>query len=558
MSKFNKPNVRATPTQPGTTTGATLTYEGGKGYTRDRQSELMLLAVNNMVGEDTFYESASDRDDRFAALVRECAVADGLWMLNFVTWLRGSANMRSASVVAACEAVHARLEAGVDEMDTYSPVSHEGKRDVFNGNGINRDLVSAACLRADEPGELLAYWLDKFGRSIPNPVKRGLSDAAARLYNGKTVIKYDSKTSGVRFGDLLDLTHAKPDPEKQPWQGDVFEYCLDVRHHPATAVAPESNKTLTNYSRLMKMPKENRRKFLEDATRLGFGEGAAIALKEAGMTWEVLAGWLQGPMDRVAWEAIIPSMGAMALVRNLRNFDEVGVNDDMAKYVCDQISNPVKVRESRMFPYRMLKAYGEAPSNRWAWALEKALDAACAGIPKLSGKTLVLVDTSGSMTGRLSSKSSISYIEVGALIGVSLAARGSDVDLVGFATGHFHFPLKRGGSVLKQTEAFCKLAGTVGHGTETFAAIKATFKPGVHKRVVIVTDEQAFQDYRGSVSEAVPKDVPLFGINPGGYGKASIDTSQPGRYTIGGFNDAMFTVMGLLAEGRSVGWPWEH
>lgn len=551
MSKFNKPDVRATPTQPGTTTGTTLTYEGGKGYTRDRQSELMLLAVNNMVGEDTFYESASDRDNRFAALVRECAVGDGKWMLNFITWLRGSANMRSASVVAACEAVHARLEGLRQDIDSCMPTT-------FQEKDVNRQIIDAACLRADEPGEVVAYWLSKFGRNIPNPVKRGLSDAAARLYNGKTVIKYDSNTSGVRFGDVLELTHAKPDPEKQPWQGDVFEYCLDVRHHPATAVPPESNKTLTNYSRLMKMPKENRRKFLEDATRLGIGEDAATALKEAGMTWETLAGWLQGPMDRVAWEAIIPSMGAMALVRNLRNFDEAGVNDDMAKFVCDQISDPENIRKSRMFPYRMLQAYGEAPSNRWAWALDKALDASCQNIPAMYGKTLVLVDTSGSMTNRVSRKSSISCMEVGALIGVSLAARGSDVDLVGFATGHFHFPLQRGGSVLKQTEAFCKLAGTVGHGTETFAAVKATFKPGVHKRVVIVTDEQAFDDYRGSVSEAVPADVPMFGYTLGGYEKTTIDTSKPNRYEVGGFSNAMFTVMATLASGKSVGWPWEH
>jgi hypothetical protein len=51
-------------------------------------------------------------------------------------------------------------------------------------------------------------------------------------------------------------------------------------------------------------------------------------LAAAGVTWEALAGWLQGPMDKAAWEAIIPSMGVMALARNLRNFDEAGVSDD--------------------------------------------------------------------------------------------------------------------------------------------------------------------------------------------------------------------------------------
>lgn len=561
MAKFNNKAGTGTPTQPGTIVGVTTTHEGGKAYVRDNQSELMLLAVNNMVGEDTFYEKAGSRDQRFAALVRKCAVEDGAWMLNFVTWLRGEANMRSASIVAACEAVHARLESGDLEAE------RKCNDRTWQKPGLNRQIISAACLRADEPGEIVAYWTSRWGKPVngasyskaklPVPVRRGLADAVERLYNGKSMIKYGSKKAAVHFGDVVQLAHPKLDPA-EPWKGDLYEYAIDVRRHPKTAVAPASNKTLTNYHTLMKMPVQDRRSWLEGAWQRGEGEQVMRALKEAGMTWEALAGWLNGPMDRIAWEAIIPSMGAMALVRNLRNFDEQGVNDDMAKFVGEQISNPENIRMSRMFPYRMLQAYGEAPSSRWAWPLDKALTSSCANVPVLTGKTLVLVDTSGSMTSRVSAKSSIACMEVGALIGVALAAKGNDVDLWGFATGQFHFPLKKGGSVLKQTEAFCKLAGSVGHGTETVAAVQATFRPGVHKRVIIVTDGQAFYSGGRSVSDVVPADVPLFGYTLGGYGKSSIDTSRPNRYEIGGFSDAMFKVMGVLADGKHAGWPWEH
>jgi hypothetical protein len=48
----------------------------------------------------------------------------------------------------------------------------------------NRPLVAAACDRADEPGELLAYWLARYGPALPLPVKRGLADAALRPYAG--------------------------------------------------------------------------------------------------------------------------------------------------------------------------------------------------------------------------------------------------------------------------------------------------------------------------------------------------------------------------------------
>jgi hypothetical protein len=40
---------------------------GAPGYPRDAKGELFLLAVSNMVGEDTFYEASGARDSRFVA-----------------------------------------------------------------------------------------------------------------------------------------------------------------------------------------------------------------------------------------------------------------------------------------------------------------------------------------------------------------------------------------------------------------------------------------------------------------------------------------------------------
>jgi len=152
------------------------------------------------------------------------------------------------------------------------------------------------------------------------------------------------------------------------------------------------------------------------------------------------------------------------------------------------------------------------------------------------------------------------------LFGVALAMRGADVDLYGFAGdgyGNVVFPhsLVKGGSALKQIDSFCGKIGTVGHGTQTVEAVRATFRETVHQRVVIVSDMQTHLSagWGGmSVSNAVPKDVPIFGINTSGYGSTSINTSDPNRYEIGGFSDAMFTMMDLLSRGHSAGWPWEN
>ncbi|MEO3848918.1 TROVE domain-containing protein [Streptomyces sp. B8F3] len=276
------------------------------------------------------------------------------------------------------------------------------------------------------------------------------------------------------------------------------------------------------------------------------------------MTWEELSSL--GPMDAAAWTAIIPHMGLMALCRNLRNLDEAGVPDEVAAQVTARLSDHEQVRRSRQFPYRFLSAYRAAPSLRWGHALEQALAASTGNSPALPGRTLVLVDTSGSMGMGVSAKSRVRHVDIGALFGTALALRGCDIDLVGFADGVFRHPLAKGGSVLRQAEEFCERVGEVGHGTETVAALRATY--GGHDRVVIVSDMQAFA-YPGrgrgkSVSDAIPAEVPMFGIDTTGYGKASIDTDRPHRYEIGGFSDALFRMVGLLSSDRTTGWPWEN
>jgi hypothetical protein len=271
MSKFNAPTTRPAVKSPIMTevTPSGRTHEGALGYARDAKSELFLLAVANMVGEDTFYEKAGQRDERYEHLVRAVAVTDAGWMLGFLRWLRTEGNMRSASLVGAAEAVKARLDAAkVGEV----------------GNGArNRELIDAALQRPDEPGELLAYWTSRYGRAIPKPVKRGIGDAVVRLYTERALLKYDTASHGFRFGDVIDLVHPTTD---KPWQGDLFEYALDRRHNRENAV-PGSLRTVIHRAELMAMPAAERRPLFD---RLVAEGTAATVLEHAGMTWESLAG----------------------------------------------------------------------------------------------------------------------------------------------------------------------------------------------------------------------------------------------------------------------------
>ena len=533
MSKFNKPDTaRAAVRSPVTTTGPSgRTFEGAPAHARDPRSELFTLAVSNMVGEKTFYEPGTARDGRYRSLIRTVAQSDPVWLHQMLVWLRTEANMRSAAGVGAAEMVRARPVAGVEPLP-YGPT----------GRSVERLTVDGVCQRADEPGEILAYWLSTYGRPVPNALKRGLADAQRRLYTQRGLLRYDSSASAVRFGDVLDLTHPRPSDDRQ---SALFKLALDQRHGRDIDLSGVPLPTIAAFHQL-------RARAAEDPAVLADPD----ALRAAAMKWETALSLAGDSVGRARmWEALVDSMGYMALLRNLRGLDQADVSDEVAERVAARLADPAEVAASRQFPYRFWSAYKHAPSLRWGPALEKALDAACGNIPSLPGATLVLVDVSGSMGATLSERSKVTLAEVGALFGCALAKRGERVTLAGFATDHFVHRFRPGGSVLRETETFCGMIGQVGWGTRTAEALHASYNG--HDRVVIVTDEQTFGSRYGAVSEQAPARVPMYAFNLGGYEPAMMATGSGNRHELGGLTDATFKMINLLERRRDARWPWE-
>ncbi|MFF7329627.1 TROVE domain-containing protein [Streptomyces sp. NPDC008150] len=534
MARFNTRGTRPAVHSPVTTTGErTVTHEGGAGYLRDTKSELFLLAVSNFVGQDAFYENGGDRDDRYTQLVRTLAVTDPDWCSDFLRWLRGEGNMRTAALVGAAEFAKARLDAGVP--------------------GYSRQAIDTVLQRADEPGEMLGYWTSKYGRKLPKPVKRGIADAAQRLYTERALLKYDTDSKGYRFGDVLNLVHAAPGDDK-PWQGYLFQHALDRRHGNDDEI-PEPLAMLRKHANLMRMPVEHRRLFVEGNTE---------RIAQAGMTWEALAGWLQGPMDKAAWEAIIPSMGYMALLRNLRNFDEAGVSDEVAAQVAAKLADPEQVARSRQLPMRFYSAFNAAPSLRWGHALEKALTASLSNIPKLNGLTLILVDTSSSMEDAFSRDGSLMRWDAAALFGIALGRACHQANVVSFSSARTYwnqppgaktktFPLIPGGSVLGDVKKWRDGGWFLGGGTDTAMALRQEYRG--HDRVVIVTDEQAGHDH-AEVDQSIPRSTPLYTWNLAGYQAGHAPSGNGQRHTFGGLTDQAFRMVPLLESGRDGAWPW--
>jgi hypothetical protein len=527
LSKFNTHTARqaagrgplvAQPTPSGGT------HEGGAGYAHDLKSELFLLAVANFVGENTFYEKAGDRDRRYADLVRTVTATDPQWTAGLLRWLRSHANMRTASLVGALEAAKAMLDAEIPGA---------------------RRIVESVLQRADEPGEALAYWTSTYGRAVPKPVKRGIADAVARLYTQRSLLKYDTASHAFRFADVIDLVHPAPGADK-PWQGDLYRYALDRRHDRGDDI-PASLTMLAAGDALRRAAADNPAVLLDPD-----------ALARAGMTWEDALSLAGSSVDKVRlWTALIPSMGYMALLRNLRNFDEAGIDDDVAAWVAAKLADPAEVAQSRQFPYRFLAAYEQAPSLRWGQALDTALQTSLANLPALPGRSLILVDTSSSMSTRgFSARSTMSPVKAAAVFGVALAARGERVDLYGFADGVFRHTVPPGASVIREVDRFVARVGEVGHGTRIAESIKATLRG--HDRVFVISDMQTFAPgpYTGNVTEVVPRGTPLYGFNLGGYRHTAFDAGAPNRIEFGGLTDATFRMIPLIEAGRNADWPF--
>jgi hypothetical protein len=539
MAKFSGTQVLQRPKAAvKTTTTRRRTAEGALGYERDAKSELFLLAISNMVGENTFYEKAKDRDQRFQSLIRQVVREDPEWVARFIPYLRNTMQMRSASTVMAVE-----YGLALDGVD----------RDTLKQNQYPRHVVASSMSRADEPAEAIGYYFSAYGKNLPMWLKRGISDATHRLYTERSALKYDGIDRDIRMADVIELTHAKP---RDSTQSKLFKFLLDRRHN-REIVSVSQLETIQRALALTSMPVKQRREWLVS------DEFDPELLELAGFTWERLSGWLQGPMDKVAWEAIIPSMGYMAILRNLRNFEEAGISPAMVKFVNDKLQDPEEVKRSRQFPIRFYSAFKATDSLKWASALQAGLEASLVNVPYLKGRSLILIDTSGSMGGSISEKSKVERYELAGLFGVSAAHRCERADTYTYSNGPT--PLHVGNSSL--LDMVKVVAQRTGGGTDTFGSLDRTYKG--QDRVIILTDEQAHPayfggggGYWGSNGWSDPRPVtdkvkcPIYTFNVAGYKTAQLDNGAAGRYAFGGLTDAGFKMIDLLEKYRAGVWPW--
>ena len=517
-TKTSKPRKGAT--KLATTGARTINHQGGVGFLRDEKTELFLTAVSSL-NEDTFYESAQDRHGRIAELIKVTSV-DTEWTLGLVGWLRKEAGLRTIPSIIAAHAVKARLDKGI--------------------NGSNRAIISAALGRMDENAEILAYWLETFGRTIPSAVKRGVADSFLRGLNQGSYLKWRGKASrgAVSLVDVINLTHPKPQTEEQ---ASLLKLIVDEAYGNETDVS--RLPIIQNRDAFLEIPKDKQIQILS-------GNLADSTIRSASLTHEVIAGAI-GKIPAEVWENLIPHMGYKALRMNLRRIHEAGVSDDTIDAITARLKDAEVIRKSNPMPIEFLAAYRNAPLD-FAPAIQRAANFSLENVPVLKGRTLILVDTSGSMSyDKLSERGTITRLEAARVFGAALAIRAEDPTLVSFSTTSEVIPVK-GKDLLRVSDSITNL----NYGTDTHGAIDRHYSD--HDRVIVITDEQPGYSYWGSrsgdVFDNIPENVPTFTWNLAGY-RTGHSEIKVNRYTFGGLTDKGFQMIPLLEAGLNQGWPWE-
>lgn len=435
MSKFNfKNNI------------FTKNKSGHKAYKMSNKEKLATQVLTSFFNERKFY---GDNSDEIVENIKKVISEDPRFVANLAIYARCEMNLRSISHVIVSELAK----------------SVEGKPYV-------RETINKVVLRVDDMTEILSYYINKYGKPIPNSMKKGIADKFLS-FDECSLAKYNRKGS-LKLRDIMCLVHPKAKTEEQ---NNMFKRLL------------EGN---------LKTPK----------------------------TWETELS-MNGNKKEV-WEDLIESksLGYMAMLRNLRNIikaEPYNVNE-----VYETLSNEKMVLKSKQLPYRYYTAYktlkdeGMGTSKVYT-ALEEALEYSTKNINKLNGKTFMSTDVSGSMLwGRVSNNSNISCAEI-ALLFMSMANYICDESITSTFDTEFKLtPMSKKSGIIGNMESI----RVTGGGTDMTLPFEYLIKNKIKvDRIILFSDNEVnyrydsvMQEYVDIYRKKINPDVWIHAIDIQGYG----------------------------------------
>lgn len=462
MAKFNT-----------TASTRTVNKEGHAAYSMNDKAKLVTQVSTSFFNEQKFY---GDNTGEMRETIRSVIRKDPQFVSNLAVFARREFNMRSVS--------HALVG--------YLANVPEGKPFV-------KRTVEGIVLRGDDATEILAFYLNTFGKPIPNSLRRALKGVFA-TFDAYTLAKYKGEGNVVKMRDLLRLCRPHPETDEQ---SAMWKQLLD-----GTLPTP--------------------------------------------MTWE--SELSANGNNKETWEKLIDSgkVGYMALLRNLRNI----VNADPANLnvVLNKLSNPDAVRKSRQLPFRFLSAYKNLPANagkKVTDALEKAVEAACENVPKLPGRTVIAVDVSGSMDSKVSAKSETLCCEIGMMLGLIANRICEDAIFYTFNNRIEQKQIPSAGILYSAVHESMARGGT-----EMGLPFRKMMDDGINcDRIIVISDNQCNGSWGPPVGvladryrKQTENDIWVHAIDLQGYGTQQF--SGPKTNIIAGWSEKVFDFIPLAEQGE--------
>lgn len=242
------------------------------------------------------------------------------------------------------------------------------------------------------------------------------------------------------------------------------------------------------------------------------------------------------------WEAIVPQMPVMALLKNLATLERHDVMERSKKIVLEKLTDRQTIEKSKILPFRFVEARNHV---RTAWvqeALASALDLSFANVPDIPGRTAVFLDRSGSMSGT---------IRTAAIFGVCLMKKARNNGrflLFDDRLDEVEVDLKR--PVLVQADQIHARGGT----NTALPMEQLTRDRDKVDNIVLITDEQqnagspfhkVLDDYRRRVNA----DAKCFIVDLSPYRNAIVPSTDDKTFFVYGWSDQALSFVSMAAQG---------
>lgn len=496
-------------------------YEGGLTFTPDLESELYIRVLGCLWHEPRFYETVPTEDNHGdedgrpigeaeAAIIKLASTLDPEYVLKLATYARNEMHLRTVPQVLLVTVANRQDLAGHPKpyVARYGP---------------------SIMARLDEVMEAVAYQLKVFGKPIPNALRNAICARLQRITEYEA-IKYRRANAEVSLVDVINLVHPKP----------TSEYCRSILQWVMTGEVCET--VVPQIASWVK---------LSQCTE--FDDHARKLASVARPTWELLISKFGNRKE--VWEAA--EMPYTATLSNLCNLIQAGVDINPALQL---ITDPEAIARSKQYPFRLANVYNQLKDASWKdrgninaynramLAIEQAMETSIANLPRLPGRTLVLVDTSGSMWERISHRSVTHYMDIAIALGAIAHSICEKCKIVSFGTDYKFVNLYTTDTVKDKIE---KISKHIDHGgTMAEKPIRhITNQCMEFDRIILLSDMQIFaadnmpkfvtrfQTYRRQINP----DVRLVSVNLAGYNDLPVPQDQ--TMLLSGWSEQIFDLL---------------